>query len=201
MADNQNPHSDESVTEWIAYMKDGDATALNELWQRYFDRICHLANRKLAGAKRSAVDEHDLASEAMQAIWEGANTGRFRQLENRDDLWQLLVVITSRKVANVHRHQAVRGERNSDRSQGDNLVVEFADLLESPPTESLIDQIPLSCQDLLSNLDQSHRETALMRLAGHSNLDIADKQKCSVATVERRLKSIRQTWAEHAPSS
>lgn len=200
MTKNRPPRSDESVSEWIEHIKCGDHSALNSLWQRYFERICHFANRKLGSAKRGAIDEHDLASEALQAIWDGANAGRFRQLENRDDLWQLLVVITSRKAANIHRHQAIRGEHpDAVQQTNESLVAEFADLLVSPPTESLIDEIPLSCHDLLSGLDESHRKIALMRLAGHSNLDIADAQRCSVATVERRLRKIRLSWAEYAP--
>ena len=191
----------DSVSEWIAGMKRGDGRAVEALWQRYFDRICRLADRKLGGASRSVEDERDLASHALRAIWEGARAGRFKQLENRDDLWQLLAVITSRKAANVHRDQSTRRERL--RTNSDFLpspVMEFMEMVESPPTEALIDQIPMSCQDLLSRLDDEYRQIALMRLAGHSNAEIATHLECSIATVERRLKSIRAAWSEYNPS-
>ena len=191
----------DSVSEWIAGMKAGDAHCVTSLWDRYFERICQLADRKLEGATRSVVDEQDLAVGAMRAIWEGAREGRFQRLENRDDLWQLLVVITSRKAANVHRHQSVRREKFRKWSDFyPSLALEFTELIESPPTESLIDQIPLSCNDLLSKLDDRHREIALMRLAGHSNVEIADQLDCSVATIERCLRSIRVLWSEFDPS-
>lgn len=191
----------DSVSEWIAGMKDGDSNAVTSLWDRYFDRLCSLANKKLAGATRSFVDEQDLAVGAMREIWEGAREGRFRRLQNREDLWQLLVVITSRKAANVHRRQNAR--RKAVRRRSDfhsSVVLEFLEVIESPPTESLIDQIPLSCNDLLSRLEERDRDIALMRLAGHSNTEIADNQGCSVATVERCLRNIRFVWSEYDPS-
>jgi DNA-binding NarL/FixJ family response regulator len=99
---------------------------------------------------------------------------------------------------------AFRNTRKEKRSRGGDfypsIVLEFVELIESAPTESLIDQIPMSCEELLSRLDGRHREIALMRLSGHSNLEIAGKQGCSVATIERCLKSIREVWSEHDPS-
>ena len=65
----------DSVSEWIAGMKAGDAHCVTSLWDRYFERICQLADRKLEGATRSVVDEQDLAVGAMRAIWEGAREG------------------------------------------------------------------------------------------------------------------------------
>ena len=147
-------------------MKDGDSAAVASLWDRYFDRLCALADKKLAGAVRAVVDEQDLAIMAMRAIWEGAREGRFRRLQNREDLWQLLAVITSRKAKNVHRDQNLRrqaGQRSSDFHS--TVVMDFIELIESPPSESLIDQIPLSCRDLLSRLEGRDCDIALMRLA------------------------------------
>ncbi|WP_372898425.1 ECF-type sigma factor [Stieleria sp.] len=199
--DQKDDSDQDSVSEWIADMKRGDSMAVASLWERYFERICQLADKKLAGASRSFVDEHDLAIGAMRAIWEGAQKGRFRRLQNREDLWQLLVVITKRKAANVHRDQHALKQRRGRRSDfHPSILLDFVELIESPPTETLIDQIPLSCRELLSRLNERDREIALMRLAGHSNREIAVEQNCSVATVERHLRNIREVWSDHDPS-
>ena len=36
---------DETITEWIEQLKEGDAEAAEKLWQRYFQRMVNLAQR------------------------------------------------------------------------------------------------------------------------------------------------------------
>ena len=73
-------------------------------------------------------------------------------------------------------------------------AVLLADILQAPHSETIYDQIPLSCEELLEMLDEKHREVALMRLAGHSNQEIADHRDCSVKSVQRYMKLIRSIW-------
>ena len=49
---------------------------------------------------RRAADEEDVALSAFDSFCRGAEQGRFPQLDGRDDLWHLLVVITVRKKPN-----------------------------------------------------------------------------------------------------
>ncbi len=53
------------------------------------------------------------------------------------------------------------------------------------------------CQRLLEQLDDDGLRTlALAKMEGYSNKEIAGQVGCSVRTVERRLKLIRDTWKE-----
>ena len=96
-----------SVTRWIAELKEGDRGAVQPLWERYFARMAELrardfgpcASRTLAATRKT---RHRCAFESLYA---GLTRGKFPQLNDRDDLWRLLVVITSRKVLLQARRQ------------------------------------------------------------------------------------------------
>src|SRR5205823_10863614 len=87
-----------SVTFWIDRLRAGDARAAEKLWERYFRRLVGLARQKLRHTPRGAADEEDVAVSAFDSFFRGAAAGRFPQLHDRDDLWQLLIAITAHKA-------------------------------------------------------------------------------------------------------
>ena len=97
---------EDSVTVWIASLKAGDADAAQKLWQRYFETLVRLARDRLRGAPRTVADEEDAALSAFDSFVRGAARGRYPRLDDRDDLWRLLVVITERKaIDQAHRER------------------------------------------------------------------------------------------------
>src|SRR5262245_60161108 len=94
----------DSVSQWLARLKDGDAVAAQKLWERYFRRLVGLARLRLRNAPRRAADEEDVALSAFASFCRAAEEGRFPRLADRDNLWRLLVVLTARKA----RHQRRR---------------------------------------------------------------------------------------------
>src|SRR6516162_5109920 len=106
---------DGSVTRWIGGLKAGGDSAAQHLWERYFDRLVHLARARLRSARRAGAvaDEEDAALSAFDSFCRGAAAGRFPRLADRDDLWRLLVTLTARKAA-----EQVRRERRLKRGGG-----------------------------------------------------------------------------------
>ena len=49
-----------------------------------------------------------MALSAFDSFCRGAEQGRFPRLEDRDDLWQVLVMITARKVCDLKEHEGRR---------------------------------------------------------------------------------------------
>src|SRR5688500_7889526 len=94
-----------SVSVWIERLKEGRQDAAAPLWQRYFQTLVRLAQKKLQGTRRAAADEEDVALSAFDSFCRAAEAGRFPRLNDRDDLWRLLVVITERKAANQKRDE------------------------------------------------------------------------------------------------
>src|SRR5262245_5339515 len=99
-----------SITNWIEALKQGDERAAEALWERFFDQLSRIARQKLGAIPRRSRDEEDLALSALHALFAGAKEGRFRRLESRDDVWQLLMLILSRKASNLRRWNLARKE-------------------------------------------------------------------------------------------
>src|SRR5438874_9578101 len=103
--------SEGSVTRWVMALKDGDADAAQPLWERYHRRLVSLARQKLRTARRREADEEDVVQSAFHSFFRGVAGGRFPRLDDRDDLWRLLVVITARKALDqlAREHSRRRG--------------------------------------------------------------------------------------------
>src|SRR3954463_10034145 len=105
-----------SVTLWIDDLKGGDPDAAQRLWDRYFMTLVRLARARLRAAHRGAEDEEDVALSAFDSFCAAAARpsppppppappGRFPRLDDRDDLWKVLVTITRRKAADQLERQ------------------------------------------------------------------------------------------------
>src|SRR5262245_7773708 len=90
--------SEGSVTHWVTALKGGDMTAAQPLWERYYRQLITLARQKHRSARRREADEEDVVQAAFHSFFQGVARGRFPQLNDRHNLWRLLVVITARKA-------------------------------------------------------------------------------------------------------
>jgi len=194
-----------SITHRIDALRAGDPAAAQLLWERYFDRLVRLARARLraAGRPSAMADEEDAGLSAFDSFCAGAVRGRFPQLTDRDDLWRLLVVITSRKVQALARREGRqkrgggRVRHESDLSAGG--ATEAGEGLDhfvgDEPTPEFAAQAAEECRRLLDALeDESLRQVALARLEGYTNDEIAERLGCARRTVARRLDLIRKTW-------
>jgi hypothetical protein len=90
-----------SVTEWLHDLKAGSSNAAQKVWERYVEQVARVANRRLGGRPRRAADEQDIAQEAFASLFRCAKAGRFPRLDDRNDLWQVLVMLTDRDQDSV----------------------------------------------------------------------------------------------------
>src|SRR5881392_2122914 len=110
-----------SVTRWVTALKEGDAAAAQPLWERYHRRLVGLAREKLRTARRRAADEEDVVQSAFHSFFQGVANGHFPQLDDRDNLWRLLVVITARKAVDQLAHEHAR-RRGGGTLQGESRI-------------------------------------------------------------------------------
>jgi RNA polymerase sigma factor (sigma-70 family) len=199
---------DGSVTRWIGDLVAGDAagSAAQKLWERYFERLVHLARDRLRTGPRGPADAEDAALDAFDSFCRGATAGRFPRLDDRDDLWALLVTITARKASEQVRRERrlkrgggrVRGER--ELGQADPDAGGLDELIGREPTPELAAMMAEQYLHLLGRLDdETLRRIAAWKLEGYSNEEIAARLGCGRRTVERKLGVIRTTWRADEP--
>ncbi len=186
-AQGSSSSADSSVTQWVAGLKAGEAEAAERLWNRYFQRLVRLARKMLGSTPRRMADEEDVAATVFRNLWQGASTGRFPELRNRENLWPLLIVLTSRRVRDLLRYHKRRGCEETPENL-DHLIAEEP----TPEFAAIMSENVVRLFDLLDN--PVLRRVAQAKLEGRENAEIARQLGCSLRTVERKLKVIRRIW-------
>lgn len=192
-----------SVTDWIESLKRGSDDATAKIWQRYVEQLVREADRRLKDLPRRAVDGEDIAQEAFDGFFRGVREDRFSKLEDRHDLWQLLVTLADRRATDRLRRELaarhgkghIRGDSaigpQPDRSGSgapgfDNVV---APLVTPESAEALIWLIQRSFPELA---DEELQQIALDRAANYSVAEIAERHGLALRTTERKLELIRE---------
>lgn len=180
-----------------------DPATAQALWTRYFERLAGLARRRLASRTRRVADEEDVALSAFDSFFRGVADGRFPRLEDRDDLWQVLVMLTERKAIDRIR-RATAGKRGGGQVRGDSAferpgavdsVGGLDQLAAAEPGPELAALFEDECRRLLTLIENDElKRLALMKLEGYTNEEIAAKMGRAVRSVQRKLESIRKIW-------
>lgn len=189
-----------SVSRWLENYKTGDAAAATELWNRYHQNLLQFARGRLRGELRRFSDEEDLVVAAFESFFFRLSAGQFPELAGRKELWALLVTITDRKAVNsMRRFMAdkrgggrVWGESNFDGREGDDTETVLASTSQRGPTPDVAAHL----SELLATLDEDMREVVALRIDGYTNEEIGQRLNRSVATIERRLRLLRDQWLE-----
>lgn len=201
------PDDEGSVTRWIVPLKAGDEEATRALWRRYFETLVRLARARLRRTRRGAADEEDVALSALDSFFAGARDGRFPRLEDRDDLWRVLVTITTRKAATRLRDEG-RLKRGGGRVVGESALDgpsgerDGLDQFACPePTPALAAALADECRLRLDALgDETLRRVALLKMEGYTDAEVAARLDCGLRTIARKLDIIRRMWrAETTP--
>ena len=195
--------SSSPVTTWIERLKLGDDQAAEELWRVYYGKLVRLARLKLAGAKRRIADEEDIALTAFDSFCRGVRKGHFPRLTGRNDLWQVLVMVTARKAVDQKKLER-RAKRGGGRVRGESVFQHvdrtgagLGDIIGRKPTPEFAALFAEELELLLRRLDDDGlRKLVLMKLEGYLNTDIAEHLGCGLRTVERKLSRIRAIYRD-----
>lgn len=194
-----------SITAWIGALRGGQSNAAQDLWCRYYNRLIGLARKRLGNAPRRVADEDDVVSRAFTSFCKGAADGRFPRLNDREDLWQILVMLTARKASDQ-----IKGDRRLKRGggeiRGESVFLDFFGpdergqidmVVGQEPTPEFATQVTEELDRLLNALqDVTLTNVALAKMEGYSNAEIAAQLNVHARTVERKLRLIREIWIE-----
>lgn len=197
-----NPSPEGSITILIKRIKEGDPAAVTPIWDAYFARLVSLARGRLRSVPRAVADEEDVALSAFDSFCRGVGEGRFPRLDDRDDLWQVLFMLTTRKAVGRVRYETrdrrdwrrvaqspANGEASTD------APALPASLAGAEPTPEFAAEVAEEVSRLLGMLgDGLLRQVAILKMEGYSSKEIARVISRAESTVERRLRNIREIW-------
>jgi RNA polymerase sigma factor (sigma-70 family) len=184
-----------SVTLLLNRVKDGlAADATQALFERYLRQLEAVARGKIAGLRRAVADEEDLALTVLGQFFLGVRNGRFPRLNDRHDLWQIVLVVLDRRIIDLRR-------RSQGKDVGESAITprdpdsppwggadDVSDALASPESLAVVGE-------LLQQLPHENwRKVAIAKLEQYTNAEIAQQLNCSVRQVERILEKIREFW-------
>ena len=191
-----------AITQAIPRMRDGEEDGVEVVWEEYFPQLVQYARRKLGGSPKGAGDEEDVALSAMASFCRVMRTGRYQQIDDRDDLWKLLVTITKRKAITKLKYDfADKRDIRRTKREGSFMRVDSndekdgIDQLAVAPSPEFADQIVDNCHELLDCLDDKLREVALLTLEGYTTEEIADRIGVIPETIRRRKRRIKAEWS------
>jgi RNA polymerase sigma factor (sigma-70 family) len=197
---------DASVSTWIAQLRHGDNDAAQRIFERYVQRLACLAADRLRNRPKRGADEEDLVLAAFEEFVDRARLGKFPKLRDRDDLWQILLLTTDRRAVDHFRREIaysrhVKGESalaTPCASASADLPLAGVTAREPTPEEAAAFTDDVAA--LLDRLqDDELRSIVGYRLAGYTDNEISQRLQCSLRTVERRLKEIREHFRDLAP--
>lgn len=189
-SDAHDPLDDPSGSITLLYQqwRQGQTSALGDLLARFRPRLLALARSNLQGCLPRMADAEDALQSAVISFWERVERGGFDENLDRDDLWNVLGLMTVRKAIKLQTR-----ERAQKRGAGQ--VVSGVPLEASPDRESQA-SLELLCAEMMELLDPELRGYALLRLMGHKNSEIAAQFDCTERKVERKLQLVRAVWED-----
>ena len=194
---NGQNHDDSDVTVWLNKMKEEPDQSLEKIWNKYYKHLITFARKKLGNAPRRNFDEDDIVSSVLESFFDGVQQDRFPKLNDRTDLWKILLTMTARKTAqNIRSEMAekrgggdVRGESVFSGSSSAGI-----DKFQSP-TEKFAEDLTFEMKERLAELgDEVLQSVAIMKLQGYTNAEIASEMEVVERTIERKLERIREIW-------
>jgi len=184
-----------SITRCIGALKEGDQAAAQQIWEAYFRRIVGLARARLRHSPCRAADAEDVALSAFDSFCRGVDAGRFPRLDDRHDLWQVLVLITVRKAIDLRHHEG-RPMRGSGKVKSLSDLAEHGfDPTHDEPGPEIAAQVADQYRRLMERLSEPIlRSVVNWKLEGYTNDEIAGRLGCVTSTVERKLQRVRRVW-------
>ncbi|MCO6456325.1 MAG: hypothetical protein J5I93_13585 [Pirellulaceae bacterium] len=187
-----------TVRQWLEQLRQGSPEAAERLWARYVEKLSALIRRRLQRHGVRRVDDDDVLVDVFDSLCRGAQRGRFPRLEDQDDLWQVLVMLTNNKVVDQvrksplpHTESAVGRNFGLDGDQHPMPMVR-----DDEPTAEFAVEVADQLDHLLCLLDPEQLESmGLNKLGNCRGVEVSRRLKKLVAG-KLELKSLAEIAAE-----
>jgi RNA polymerase sigma-70 factor (ECF subfamily) len=165
--------------------RSGEQEAAEELYRRYAQRLCALADHWIDEKLRRLVGADDVVQSVFRTFFRRTRQGEY-QLDHSGSLWKLLVQITLNKVRKqAERHRAAKRSVAAEiYLDGERPCPEtFARGPSLEEVAAFIDELEV----LMAGLGDREPEIVRLCLEGYSAPEIATEVGCTRWTVRRVL--------------
>jgi RNA polymerase sigma-70 factor (ECF subfamily) len=183
----------DSFAELMVGLDRGDEAAAAQVCSRYAGQMLELARRQLSDRLRRKIDPEDVIQSVFRSFFVRQREGCF-DIENWENLWGILAVITMRKCGRqIAHYQAER--RDLRREVGLQKPVQPGDephffAHDPSPSEALV-LIEL-VEGLMQNLTPPDREILTLYLQGQTTAEISEHVGRTMRTVRRTLERVKK---------
>lgn len=189
---------DGSISRHIRDARLGRVIALEQLTDRYFDRLVGFADAKMSSRIKQVEDEEDVASKVLTEFFGGIAKGKYVGLSNRAQLWRMLAKMTvCRVIDHFDRFTAQKRGGGKVEHGGDleNDLVSSVKALQNVSIKNIDPQLCATLKECYSNfiasLDPKDRKIVKWHLEGKSDNQIAWKLFFTgTRSVRNRLEKI-----------
>ena len=196
-----------SVTHLLEQLRSNDPHVREEaaanIWKRYCTVLLDLACMNLNARLRRRVGEDDVVQRTFKSFFLRQQQGQYN-LADRNDLMSLLIQMTLNKASSAATKEARRRRDyrrdqpapTTDPQSGEDDTWLFELAQQGEPTPDVAAALAEDAEQRLIKLPDDLRRIALWKLEGYTNVEIAalPQMNCTVRTVERKLKLIREAW-------
>jgi RNA polymerase sigma factor (sigma-70 family) len=196
--------SEKNSNQLLKNLTEGDDQAVAEIFEQSMARLQRMIAKRIPNDLRRHTDEEDVALSVMNSFFCGVRQGdRFQKLDDQNDLWQILGMLTKQKLAKHIRRQKAQ-KRGSGDVRGESIFttqddtstaggIENHAITQNDGLDALVGNEEIDM--LMARLDsEALREIAMLKLQGYEHEEIAKQLEISVRTVGRKLQSIRDSW-------
>ena len=184
-----NMSDPESTWRLLERYRAGDGSAAEDIFQRYSDRLCAMAEAQIGRRLRRRVEAEDIVQSVFRTLFRRAADGKLA-VDHTGALWRLLVQFTVNKVRKqAERHGAQRRDVAAEVSTTD-IVGLGPEPVAHDPTPDEAAALADEVERIVSELDATGLEVFRLTLEGYSTPEIGRRTGRSRWTVRRILDRI-----------
>lgn len=187
-----------SITQWLLKLKSGESHAAELIWKRYYAKLVLVASEQLVNNPDRAVEGADLVQSSFRNVCLAVLDGKYSELENRVELWNLLFIATMNRVRQHYRGLNTQKRSNIPIMDAGSLAPSDLEDFRSPVAEAQMADLLEFLLDRLDREDPSGalRQIALLHLEEHSASSIAKMLRKRKTSVLVSLRLILSLWEE-----
>ncbi|WP_417379107.1 ECF-type sigma factor [Gimesia sp.] len=195
---NMDKNEETPVSNWLATLGKDQKDVVQRIWDEFYEKLIRYAETRVKTFPTSTLDAEDIVLSVFESVWAASQQGRFDSVQNRDELWWLLIAMTHRKaVTHIRRETAQkRTSLHGKLPVSMNSIENFQAFVSTDRSPEYFVIMEEEYQRALKKLsDDNLKKIAVYKIQGYTHEEICELLDISPATVTRKVRLIRKVWS------